>query len=244
MRLLLSVLSIVLYTGLFAQVQDVKFTNEHTPAKRLRIGISYHTDIKHANPYLRSDFLILPRVRRANALLFTTDYQISRNSRALRLRAEVGHYHVVAGNDDPRWLNANGWRRQRFSERIETNYLHLGLGLRFEPYGKEKFSPLIGMQLQMALPSDINYLYQDFAGVGFDPQVELEINGGERATLGWKLDVGFRYQFNERLTASFTYYYAFMNFKANWPDIEQRQFTDAIMRLASGGIELGCLYSI
>ena len=243
MRLLLCLFCCVLCSGLFAQIHLRELSSETSPARRWRLGISYHTDNNRSNPYLDEGILILPRVRRANALLLLADYRIS-DSGSTYLKTELGYYQVTAGNDEARWLANNSWRGPNFSERVGMNYWHLGLGLRFEPFSPKRLSPLIGLQFQFALPNNVNYLYQDNSLAGPNSQIKVEIDGGTKATVGCKFDVGFRYQLKERLTASLAYYYAFMNFQANWPTIAQRQLSNAIMRLSSGGIEIGCQYSI
>ena len=244
MRLILSMSLAILCTCVIAQESSIEFSTDAEAVKKWRIGLALHNDNGQSNPYHRTGILILPRVRRTNGALLVADYQIWRARPALRLSAEVGYYDISAGNNELRWLDINRWSRQSFVEHVQMNYVHLGFGFLIEPFPRRQFSPYLGWQVQFAFPDQLQYSYEDFAGTSLSPQDQYEITGGERVNRGWKLHLGIRMQLSPRWTTSFGYYHAYMDFWADWPPLERRQFLDAIMRLDVGGIALKCLYAI
>ena len=242
MKFLIATFFSLLFFALNAQVIVASPPISDGTPMRWRVGIAAHSDNGYTDPYLGQANFIIPRLKRANQLQVVADYMPFRKARAFRVSSEIGFYRVEAGNNDMRQLAANQWPNQLFYESIEMDYIHLGLGVLVEPFAETQFSPYLGLQAQIAVPTALDYNLYRLSSNRYGNFDQQTITGGEQTTVGWEVSTGLRGQLTPRWTASVGFYHAYLNFRANWPESSFRSFPNGIMRLDGGGVELRCQY--
>ena len=239
MKYLFTTLLSLLFFTLSAQENVGSTTLSHKSPPRWRLGLIGHNDTGGSiEPYFRRDTGLIARAQRSNGLQVTADYQLLAEVPSFRINAEAGFYRIEAGNNEFRRLR----RVQPFYETIEMSYVHLGLGVLFERSTNKHLSPYAGIQLQLALPTDLMYTVDrptTSQGVAFD---RTTIDGGMQASIGWEVSAGLSIRLTPRVTTSLGFYYTYMNFQADWPTLDFRAFPHGLMRLDTGGVELKCLY--
>lgn len=216
---------------------------DSTNSSRWRLGLAVQLDNGYKDPYIRTSNLLIPKVDRPDAIQLTADYLPFRSVPYLWLNAEFSYYKVTAGNSDQVFLGLEQ-PEVYFYEKMEMNYWHAGLGMIVEPFRQTRFSPYLGGQFLVIMPTKIDYRLVRIDGETSETLDDIRINSGEQTNFGWEVNVGVRAQLTKRISAALGFYHVYTNYQADWPELEQRTFSDGIMRLDRGGVELRCQYGI
>lgn len=237
-------LLILLPLELFAQTATTVDSISEVVPNRWRLSLSLHRDNGIINPYAKSFDQIVLRLQRPEAIQLGADFRPFKNSSFLWLTAEVGHYQVKAENKNLRWLAVSQWPGPNFFETIRMSYIHSGVGVIIEPFGRSRFSPYVGGQAQFAFPTALEYSLIVFDPFLSSPTDQIQIEGGQEFSVGWEISTGVRTQLSRRWSAALGFYFSYMDFQVNWPPQQYRNFPDGLMRLDKGGIELKCMYRL
>lgn len=214
------------------------------PSNRWRLGLSLHRDNGLINPYAKTRNLITLRLQRPENVLLSADYRLFKSADFFWITAEVGYYDIAVENRELIWLEVNRWLGPDFFEWIEMQYLHTGLGVWVEPFGQTRFSPYLGGQLQIAFPTELEYRLAVLSQNLSTPAEQSQIEGGQQVSIGWEVSAGLRAQLSRRFSASVGFYFSYMDFQANWPVQQWRNFPDGFLRLDKGGVEIRCMYAL
>jgi hypothetical protein len=99
----------------------------------------------------------------------------------------------------PTLVNGSGSSAFSFWEAIDLDQLYLSGGPRWQPLGRQRFSPILGAGAVWVLPLKFERRLEKFDTGSATPGLpdEQVLRGGVWSTLGWYGEVGLRYSFSK-----------------------------------------------